>query len=65
MLPPRFPLTRDSAIILGAALLLLFVSPVAAWWAVPALGWLTPYALWLVIILGAALVAQRDDADEP
>lgn len=65
MLPPRFPISKELAIILGAVLLLLFVSPVADWWASPAMSWLTPYALWLVVILGAALIHRRDDSDEP
>ena len=64
MRPPRFPLTRDSAVILGGLLLLLFATPVAGWWAQPALGWLTPYGLWLLVIFGSALIAQRDDGDE-
>ncbi len=65
MLPPRFPLSKELAVILGALLLLLFISPVARWWANPAFGWLTPYALWLLVILGALFIHRRDDSDEP
>lgn len=37
----------------GAALLVL-VSPLKLWWAQPTLGWITPFVLWLVlIVLGA------------
>ncbi|MCB1791507.1 MAG: hypothetical protein KDJ27_07975 [Gammaproteobacteria bacterium] len=65
MLPPRFPINKELAVILGALLLLLFISPVAGWWSTPAMGWLTPYALWLLVILGATLIYRRDDSDEP
>lgn len=65
MLPPRFPISKEIAVILGGLLLLVFVTPVAGWWASPSMGWLTPYALWLLVILGAALVHRRDDSDEP
>ena len=65
MLPPRFPISEELAVILGALLLLLFISPVADWWAAPGLSWLTPYGLWLLVILGAVLMHRRDDADEP
>lgn len=65
MLPPRFPISKELAVILGALLMLLFVSPVAGWWAVPAMSWITPYALWLLVIVGAVLIHRRDDSDEP
>ena len=65
MLPPRFPISKELAVILGALLVLIFVSPVAGWWATGNLGWITPYALWLLVILGAALIHRRDDSDEP
>lgn len=65
MLPPRLPIDKELAVILGLLLLLLFVSPVAGWWAHPRLGWIPPYALWLLVILGAALIHRRNDADEP
>ena len=65
MLPPRFPISKELAVIVGALLLLLFISPVATWWAHPSLGWLTPYGLWVLVILGALLIHRRDDSDEP
>lgn len=65
MQPPRFPPSREFAVILGLLLLLLFVSPAAGWWSSSAFGWLTPYALWLLVILGAMLMHRRDDSNEP
>ena len=65
MLPPRFPISKELALILGALLLMLFVSPVADWWANAGLHWTLPYALWLLVILGAVLIHHRDDTDEP
>lgn len=65
MFPPRFPISKELAVILGTLLLLLFISPVADWWATRGLSWLTPYGLWLLVILGAALMYRRDDSDEP
>ena len=65
MLPPRFPISKELSVILGALLLLLFVSPVADWWAARGLNWMTPYGLWLLVILGAVLMFRRDDSDEP
>ena len=47
MLPPRFPISNELALILGALLLLFFASPVADWWAVPAfdaMDWENPAA---------------------
>ena len=65
MLPPRLPISKELAIILGAVLLLLFLSPIADWWASAGLTWTTPYALWLLVILGALLIHRLDDSDEP
>ena len=65
MRPPRFPISKEIAVILGALLLLLFVSPVTDWWADAGLNWATPYGLWLLVILGAVLIHRRSDADEP
>jgi hypothetical protein len=58
-------MTKELAVILGAVLVLLFASPVAGWWAGAGLSWALPYALWLLVILGAAVISLRDDADEP
>lgn len=65
MPPPRLPISEELAVILGGLLLLLFVTPVADWWATAALGWATPYALWLLVILCAVLIHRRDDTDGP
>lgn len=65
MLPPRLPISKELAIILSAVLLLLFLSPIADWWASAGLAWTTPYALWLLVILGALLIHRLDDSDEP
>ena len=65
MLPPRFPISKELSVILGALLLLLFISPVADWWATHGLSWMTPYGLWLLVILGAVLMFRREDSDEP
>jgi len=65
MLPPRFPISKELAVILGALLLLLFISPVADWWATQGLNSLTPYGLWVLATRGAVLMYRRDDSDEP
>jgi hypothetical protein len=65
MQAPRPVLSREVALVVGALLLLLFVSPAADWWARASLPWITPYALWLLVILGALLIHRRDDRDEP
>jgi hypothetical protein len=41
----------------GAALVL--ISPIKLWWAQGGLGWLGPFALWLVLIGLAAGLARR------
>jgi hypothetical protein len=56
-------MSKELALILGALLLLLFVSPMAGWWAGSGLGWLAPYALWLLVILGALFIHRRDRSD--
>ena len=65
MRAPRFPISKELAVILGALLLLLFVSPAADWWAGAGLDWSTPFGLWLLVILIAMLIHRRDDVDEP
>ncbi len=65
MRPPRFPISNEIAVILGAVLLLLFVSPVTDWWAGARLHWASAYGLWLLVILGALLIYGRSDSDEP
>ena len=65
MLPPRIPFSNELSVIIGIALLVLFASPAADWWSRAGLHWITPYALWLLIILGASFVYFRDGSDEP
>lgn len=65
MLPPRLPVGKELSVLLSVLLLLLFVSPIAGWWASYGLHWFTPYAIWLAVILGAALIDRGDDPDEP
>ncbi len=65
MRPPRFPISRELSVILGALLLLLFIGPVATWWARAGMHWTTPFGLWLLVILGGLLIYLRDPDDEP
>jgi threonine/homoserine efflux transporter RhtA len=65
MRAPRFPISKELAVILGALLLMLFVTPVTRWWADAELHWTAPYGLWLLVIIGSALIYRRDDTDEP
>jgi len=62
--PARLP-QRDLAIILGLLTLLLFASPLTAWWAGMTLPWYTPYALWGLLVLLGAWVVRRKRRDEP
>lgn len=64
MRPPRFPISKEFSLILGALLLVMFISPAANWWARTGISWVTPYALWAIVILGAVLMHYRDDSDE-
>jgi hypothetical protein len=50
---------RDNTLLLGLFILLLFSSPILAWWASPANVWYLPYLLWLGIILLIAWVQRR------
>lgn len=65
MRAPRIPISKELAVILGVLLLMLFVTPVANWWAVAEFHWTTPYALWLLVIVGAALIHRRDGDNGP
>ena len=65
MRPPRFPISKELAVILGVLLLLLFASPVADWWSSGRMNWATPFGLWLLVILGAVFIHRRGDSDEP
>jgi hypothetical protein len=50
---------RDHTLLLGLFILLLFSSPLLAWWATPANVWYLPYLLWLGIILLIAWAHHR------
>jgi len=63
MTSPKRQFRSELPIITAILLLLLFASPLADWWSGAGLHWSTPYALWLVVILGALVVAWRDRAD--
>lgn len=65
MRPPHLPVNRERSVIVGVLLLVLFISPVADWWAGGRVHWITPYALWLLVIVSALLVRDRDGGDEP
>jgi hypothetical protein len=55
---PRTNLTENT-LLLGLFILLLFSSPILAWWATPGNVWYLPYLLWLVVILLIAWVHRR------
>lgn len=65
MFPPRRPTNADISVILAGLLLLLFATPIADWWARAGLHWLTPYGLWLAVILLAILGLHWSQQDEP
>jgi hypothetical protein len=50
---------RDNTLLLGFFILLLFSSPLLAWWASPANAWYLPFVLWLGIILLIAWVHHK------
>ncbi|MEJ2343892.1 MAG: hypothetical protein P8076_10385 [Gammaproteobacteria bacterium] len=50
----------DRVILLFMLALLLFASPLVAWWSAPGRPWFLPYLLWLlVIVLGLWLQWRR------
>ncbi len=52
----------DSVILLALLALLLFASPLMAWWARSTYPWYLPYVLWLlIIVIGAWLQLRRGD----
>ena len=50
---------RDNTLLLGLFVLLLFSSPILAWWTAPTNVWYLPYLLWLGIILLIVWVHRR------
>ena len=49
----------DKTLLLGLFILLLFTTPILAWWGKPDSPWYLPYLLWLGIILIIAWVHRR------
>jgi hypothetical protein len=47
----------------GVAVLVL-VSPVKLWWARPAMGWITPFLLWIALIVLGAWTGGRRGRDD-
>lgn len=62
-MPHQRPPTRhvDRILLLFLLGLFFFASPFTHWWMDQQFGWYTPYLLWLVLIVLAALV-QRGQA---
>lgn len=53
----------DRVILLFLFALLLLLSPFTDWWADGGAHWLTPYLLWLALILLMALLQRRPPGD--
>jgi len=51
----------DRAILVFLFALLLFASPIVAWWAAPHRPWYVPYLLWFVVIGFAFWIQRRRD----
>lgn len=64
-LPPDRPRSSDVALLLFGVGLLIFVSPARVLWANPERHWLTPFALWLLLIVVAIGVSLRRKSHDP
>jgi hypothetical protein len=64
-LPPDRPRSSDVALLLLGVGLLIFVSPARALWANPERHWLTPFALWLLLIALTIAVSRRRKSHDP
>jgi len=64
-LPPDRPRTSDVALMLFAVGVLIFVSAARILWASPERHWLTPFGLWLVLLLVAGAAARTRKSDDP
>jgi hypothetical protein len=64
-LPPDRPRSSDVALLLFGVGLLIFVSRVRLLWANPERHWLTPFALWLLLIVAAIGVFLRRKSNDP
>ena len=60
--PPSTDRQLDVVLLLALLAVLLFASPLTAWWASPGSPWYLPYLLWaLLIVLGAWVQRRRRD----
>ncbi len=64
-LPPDRPRSSDVALLLFGVGLLIFVSPARVLWANPERHWLTPFALWLLLIVVALGISLRRKRHDP
>jgi hypothetical protein len=64
-LPPDRPRSSDVALLLFGVGLLIFVSPARVLWANPVRHWLTPFALWLLLIVVSIGVSLRRKSHDP
>ena len=49
----------EHSLLLALLILLLFSSPILAWWSEPDSPWYVPYLIWLFIIFLIALILGR------
>src|SRR5260370_17844705 len=64
-LPPDRPRSSDVALLLFGVGLLIFISPARVLWANPERHWLTPFALWLFLIVVATGFAFLSATPDP
>ena len=64
-LPPDRPRSSDVALLLFGVGLLIFVSRARVLWANSERHWLTPFALWLLLIVVAIGVSLRRKSNDP
>ena len=64
-LPPDRPRTSDVALMLFGVGVLIFGSAARTLWANSERHWLTPFGLWLLLLVVAAAVARTRKSDDP